>query len=118
MLIAVFRVDANHRIGTGHLKRCIVLADALKGKAEKIVFLLKTTPLDVQKEIQRLGFKVLNLPDTVDEADSTYASLSKYNGNKIVFITDGDNEEYYHSKYQLALINYGFYLVIIPEFNS
>ncbi|UQV21849.1 UDP-2,4-diacetamido-2,4,6-trideoxy-beta-L-altropyranose hydrolase [Vibrio sp. J383] len=58
----VFRVDASLLIGSGHVMRCLVLADQLKQKAYDVVFACTPLEGDMRSFIQQRGFGVITLP--------------------------------------------------------
>jgi len=62
----VFRVDADNRMGTGHVARCINLARILQGRGAEILFLQKSAPGDL---ICRIGveFEVYELSKSARE---------------------------------------------------
>lgn len=58
----VFRVDASLRIGTGHVMRCLTLADALKSNGTKCYFICRELSGNLISFIRERGYTVYILP--------------------------------------------------------
>ncbi|NGX17174.1 UDP-2,4-diacetamido-2,4,6-trideoxy-beta-L-altropyranose hydrolase [Wenzhouxiangella sp. XN24] len=54
----VFRADASLEIGTGHVMRCLTLADVLRERGASCEFVCRALPGDRIEEIRRRGFDV------------------------------------------------------------
>jgi len=63
----VIRVDASLRMGTGHVVRCLALAEGLRRKTFNVSFLSQRLPGNLDDQIMARGFSVRSLP--VLEAD-------------------------------------------------
>ena len=77
----VFRTDASISIGTGHVMRCLTLADELRQKGADINFICREGPGNLISYIGNRGYKVHQLPGDIDiEKDRklTNKILSKY----------------------------------------
>ncbi len=59
---AVFRVDASSSIGSGHVMRCLSLADALHRRSIAVSFVCRCEPGHLAELIERRGFPVFLLP--------------------------------------------------------
>ncbi len=57
----VIRVDASHQIGSGHVMRCLGLANALKGRAE-VTFVVRHLPESLAAVIHGWGHRIAPLP--------------------------------------------------------
>jgi UDP-2,4-diacetamido-2,4,6-trideoxy-beta-L-altropyranose hydrolase/UDP-4-amino-4,6-dideoxy-N-acetyl-beta-L-altrosamine N-acetyltransferase len=57
-----FRTDASLDIGTGHVMRCLALAQALQAKGADCHFICRTFPGNLIARISDLGFGVVALP--------------------------------------------------------
>ncbi|WP_261818004.1 UDP-2,4-diacetamido-2,4,6-trideoxy-beta-L-altropyranose hydrolase [Vibrio gallicus] len=57
----VFRVDASVYIGSGHVMRCLVLADELAAQGHRVCFACLPQEGDMVTFIQNRGFKVISL---------------------------------------------------------
>jgi UDP-2,4-diacetamido-2,4,6-trideoxy-beta-L-altropyranose hydrolase len=57
----VFRTDASMQIGTGHVMRCLTLADALKAKGAICKFICRDHPGNLISRIRLHGFEVFVL---------------------------------------------------------
>ncbi len=53
----VLRVDASSAIGTGHVRRCVALAQALQGQGDEVAFVTRDLGLDVRPIIAAAGIK-------------------------------------------------------------
>jgi UDP-2,4-diacetamido-2,4,6-trideoxy-beta-L-altropyranose hydrolase len=62
MALAVFRVDASAQIGTGHVRRCMALAQALRAFGVDVVFLSRELGVDVGAILGTTGFELDMLP--------------------------------------------------------
>ncbi|MCI0553927.1 MAG: UDP-2,4-diacetamido-2,4,6-trideoxy-beta-L-altropyranose hydrolase, partial [Anaerolineae bacterium] len=76
MKIAV-RTDASHQIGTGHVMRCLALAEALRDRHAEVYFVCRELKGHLIETIRHQGYFVQVLPastqaDTVDR-DIPYA---------------------------------------------
>lgn len=61
----LFRTDANAQIGTGHLMRCLALADGLRAEGVECTFLCRAGGLGVMaSRITEAGHVLLTLPDS------------------------------------------------------
>ena len=60
MLVA-FRVDASSTIGTGHVMRCISLAQRLEFSGHKVIFICRELPGNLSGKIEELNFITLRL---------------------------------------------------------
>jgi UDP-2,4-diacetamido-2,4,6-trideoxy-beta-L-altropyranose hydrolase len=78
---SIFRTDASINIGTGHVMRCLTLADELKQNGTDISFICREEPGNLISYIENRGYKVHRLPGEIDiEMDRrlTKEFLSKY----------------------------------------
>lgn len=57
----VFRVDSSTVIGTGHVMRCLTLAEELRGRCKEIVFICRELPGNMMEQIATGGFRVFSL---------------------------------------------------------
>lgn len=58
----VFRADASLRIGTGHVMRCLTLADALRGQGAECQFICRKHPGNLIEFIRSKGYFAHALP--------------------------------------------------------
>src|SRR5207244_2861084 len=57
-----FRTDCGTRIGTGHVRRCLTLAEELRRRGARVVFISREQPGDLISLTARSGFETLRLP--------------------------------------------------------
>lgn len=50
----LFRCDVSQRVGTGHLRRCLVLASELKAQGSFVSFVVRTEDFDLSKELSQI----------------------------------------------------------------
>lgn len=63
-MLIVFRADANPQIGTGHVMRCLALAEALSAQGAHCVFLCRALGLgDIADHIRAAGHQLIALPE-------------------------------------------------------
>jgi UDP-2,4-diacetamido-2,4,6-trideoxy-beta-L-altropyranose hydrolase len=62
MSYIVFRADSSEIIGSGHIMRCLVLAEELRGKGFKIFFITRNHPGNINNYIKKNNFKLYVLP--------------------------------------------------------
>lgn len=60
-----FRVDASVHIGSGHVMRCLSLAEALKKQGNEVIFVMRPQPGDLCDFVQKRGFRVERLPQPI-----------------------------------------------------
>ncbi|MEW4981710.1 MAG: UDP-2,4-diacetamido-2,4,6-trideoxy-beta-L-altropyranose hydrolase [Cycloclasticus sp.] len=58
----IIRADASLQMGTGHIMRCLTLAEALKKQAVEIEFICRAHAGNLIERIKRQGFKIHVLP--------------------------------------------------------
>lgn len=64
----VFRADTSLEIGTGHVMRCLTLAEALKARGAECHFLCREHPGHLCDAIEARGFLVIRLPMVATES--------------------------------------------------
>ncbi|WP_261845152.1 UDP-2,4-diacetamido-2,4,6-trideoxy-beta-L-altropyranose hydrolase [Aliamphritea ceti] len=62
MLVIAFRVDASIDIGSGHVMRCLTLANALRQLGAECVFICREHPGNLIEHIRKYDFEVYTLP--------------------------------------------------------
>jgi len=70
-----FRVDASLKIGTGHVMRCLTLAEALRDRGCESTFICREHPGNLIDLISERGFTALGLP-AVDVAQDLGLELN------------------------------------------
>ncbi|SDF79793.1 UDP-2,4-diacetamido-2,4,6-trideoxy-beta-L-altropyranose hydrolase [Sporolituus thermophilus] len=65
----VFRTDSSREIGTGHVMRCLTLADALKEKGCRALFICRDFAGNIGGLVRAKGHEVVYLPHRQDEPD-------------------------------------------------
>lgn len=75
MMKVLIRCDASTRIGSGHVIRCLTLADGLARKGARVVFACLRQPGDLTQLIEQRGYEVHHLGDGLlsweDDAERT-----------------------------------------------
>lgn len=69
----VFRTDASNRIGSGHVMRCLTLAEEARGRGMDVLFICKALEGHLEATIRAAGFDVAMLP----APDGSAPSLSQ-----------------------------------------
>ena len=72
----VIRTDASKQIGSGHVMRCLSLADSLRGFDSTVEFITRSHESNLDKLIENKGFKVYSLPNP--SKYRVQQSLTKY----------------------------------------
>lgn len=67
----VFRVDAGTEIGTGHVMRCLTLANALKDRGGECVFVCRPHSGNLIEFIKMQGFTTIALPSLLSSGGKT-----------------------------------------------
>ncbi|MEW6445843.1 MAG: UDP-2,4-diacetamido-2,4,6-trideoxy-beta-L-altropyranose hydrolase [Pseudomonadota bacterium] len=62
----VFRADASLNIGSGHVMRCLTLAETLRGRGAEVSFICREHPGHLCDHIEARGFPVARLPAPAD----------------------------------------------------
>lgn len=86
----VFRTDASSDIGTGHVMRCLTLANALKKNGAECHFICRAHPNNLIDFVKKHGYQVHVLP--FEEPDSIKRKVN----------TDGAENELAHSHWLCA----------------
>lgn len=73
----VFRADASLQIGSGHVMRCLTLADALKAQGAVCQFICRVHPGNLIEHIKNKGYKVDVLPLATADAETGLAVPDK-----------------------------------------
>ena len=113
MMNLVIRADANANIGTGHLMRCLALAQAWQSHGGKAIFVTACESDGLRNRLAEEGFEVIPLvtthPDPGDWASSSEL-LMMHPGSWVVL--DG-----YHfvPSYQLRIKKLGHPLLVIDD---
>lgn len=73
-MLAVFRTDASGQIGTGHVVRCLTLADALKQSGVDCQFICRALPGELAETLRARGHSLHMLPlaETAGEVAQTH----------------------------------------------
>ena len=111
----VFRADADTRMGTGHLMRCLALAQAWQDVGGHVTFLTASDSLILKDRLQSEDMAVTSLsacPGSVDDARQTTALAKKIHASWIVL--DGYQ---FGSTYQKILKDSGRSLLFIDDFS-
>jgi UDP-2,4-diacetamido-2,4,6-trideoxy-beta-L-altropyranose hydrolase len=61
-MLVVFRVDASMKMGTGHVMRCLTLADALRNRGLRCHFICRAHQGNMIAAIRQRGYTVTELP--------------------------------------------------------
>lgn len=64
-----FRVDSSIQIGTGHIMRCLTLADELRLRSVSVSFVCCEEPGNLINHIEKNGYKVYCLPAGIDREE-------------------------------------------------
>lgn len=120
--ILLIRADASSKIGTGHLMRCLALAQAWKDAGGRTVFLMATKVPALEHRLHPEGMEVVHLPvqpGSIDDAAQTanfaqevgadwvvvdgyhfgadYQRTIKERGLRLLFIDDNGHAEHYYA---------------------
>ncbi len=68
------RCDASHDIGTGHVMRCLTLADQLRDKGAVVTFISRDHAGNISDVIEKHGFSVHRLPFIAANSDKVFES--------------------------------------------
>ena len=69
-MMVVFRVDASKEIGSGHVMRCLTLADELASRKADCHFVIRQQSGDMIDLVEARGYRVHRLAEQVDDSSS------------------------------------------------
>jgi hypothetical protein len=70
-----FRADASLAIGTGHVMRCLTLADALREWGAECIFLSREHSANLHEVVKARGYPILSLGGIDDEASQDSSTI-------------------------------------------
>lgn len=109
----IIRADADARIGTGHLMRCLALAQAWKDEGGDVIFITACESPKLQQRLDGEGFQVVQLkypyPNPLD-LEKTLEVIVGYQGAWVVL--DG---YHFDPSYQYRIKGAGCRLLVIDD---
>lgn len=116
-MVVFIRTDANSKIGTGHLARCIILAEVFGKKGIPAIFVLNDSNTELIHSKIADRFEVRQVSDSPETLVDFKAWSTKIPGSKILLV-DSDEDFYYEEVNQQRLRDAGFYLALITFRND
>ncbi|CAD5926420.1 Spore coat polysaccharide biosynthesis protein SpsG [Planktothrix agardhii] len=110
----VFRVDASTQIGTGHVMRCLALAQAWQDTQGQPIFIMANPIPALEERLKSEGMKVVHLaaePGSLADAQETAALAHQFNASWVLL--DGYQ---FGSEYQQTIKNSGLNLLFIDDY--
>ncbi len=77
------RTDASILIGTGHVRRCLVIAEQLKKNNYNVIFVCRELEGHLQKFIQISGFQIILLQNLPEPPKDKLCPFQKYDAEQI-----------------------------------
>ncbi|MFP5268889.1 UDP-2,4-diacetamido-2,4,6-trideoxy-beta-L-altropyranose hydrolase [Coleofasciculus sp.] len=110
----VVRVEASTQIGTGHVMRCLALAQAWQDAGGQPIFVMSTDAPPIRARLESEGVEVINLSVQVGSAEDAKetATLAQHLGANWV-VVDG---YYFGAEYQRIIKNSGLCLLFIDDY--
>ncbi|MCC6906277.1 MAG: UDP-2,4-diacetamido-2,4,6-trideoxy-beta-L-altropyranose hydrolase [Anaerolineae bacterium] len=115
----IIHADANTRIGTGHVMRCLALAQGWQAQGGQVTFISHCPVEGLQRRICEMGAALRLLPELyTPESDpgsllALIAQASSSGGRWVVL--DG---YHFDGRYQQAILDAGYRLLVIDDFAS
>ncbi len=109
----IIRVDANKRMGAGHLMRCLALGQAWRENNGQVTFLLACDSSRFLARLRGEGFTILRLPQTYpdpNEWERTQRTLASHPDAWVV--VDG---YHFDTGYQQRIMDAGHPLLVIDD---
>ena len=112
----IIRADANTRMGTGHVMRCIALGQAWQDAGGEVVFVSCCDSTPIKQRILAEGFELIELAQAypVAEDDLTRTTKVAEENGAIWIVTDG---YHFDLEYQKVLRRTGFKLLCVDDYN-
>jgi UDP-2,4-diacetamido-2,4,6-trideoxy-beta-L-altropyranose hydrolase len=110
----LIRADANSDIGTGHVMRCLALAQAWQDLAGEAAFAFAELPSALESRLMSEGFSVARMSlarGTPVDAESTIEIASKQGAGWVVI--DGDH---FNADFLRCAQSAGFHILLIDDF--
>lgn len=76
----LFRADASVQLGSGHVMRCLTLADELALRGHRVAFACLSQAGDMQQFIAGKGFEVVSLSGMADDAGEMADAMAAWGG--------------------------------------
>lgn len=94
--VVLVRADASSEIGTGHVMRCVVLAEALGENGFDVIFLTRALAGNIDTLIHQKGFRNVTIEavDRSSETDEVVQRVREYDAALIVFDHYGIDDQY------------------------
>lgn len=83
MSFVAFRLDSSRNIGSGHIQRCVTLANHLKEHGINSVFICKNHPQNFNFIAEKSGYKIYSLPERLTETEDAVETLKILNNLQI-----------------------------------
>jgi UDP-2,4-diacetamido-2,4,6-trideoxy-beta-L-altropyranose hydrolase len=111
----LFRADASTQMGTGHIMRCLALAQAWHFEGGMAYFCTsKDLPIAIDRRLEMEGMQRVKLqtcPGSQEDAQQTIAYCRKYNSQWIVL--DG---YHFDAEYQKTIKEAGIQLLVVDDY--
>ena len=110
----LFRADGNEKVGTGHIMRCLSIADSLKRKGEESVFVSADDKMKTL--IEKRGYECIVLHTSFDNMEAELPALKELAAFKSASVVIIDS--YYVTDSYFSLIGEGKKTVYIDDRTS
>ncbi|WP_179051282.1 UDP-2,4-diacetamido-2,4,6-trideoxy-beta-L-altropyranose hydrolase [Nostoc sp. TCL26-01] len=109
----LFRVDVSTQIGTGHLMRCLALAQAWQDAGGKAVFVMANIVPVLEKRLISEGIEILKITNQLatKDAETTAMLVNKFNSDWLVI--DG---YHFDDEYQKIIKSVGLKILFIDDY--
>jgi UDP-2,4-diacetamido-2,4,6-trideoxy-beta-L-altropyranose hydrolase len=110
----VIRADASPLIGTGHVMRCLALAQAWQANGELIIFLMANKAPVLAERLNCEGFQVVYVPYSIGSAEDAQGAIDlARQSNAGWIVIDGYQ---FGAEYQCKIKEAGFRLLCLDDY--